>query len=274
LAHIKLGEYYYKKGDIPSAIKNYIRTRDYCTQSEHIIEMCFDNIKVYLDEGNHSPVIQTYIARAETTANMPDKVNTTSKLKCCRALAFLGGSDANRYRNVANTLTEVVFDSNPFFNDIMSSNDVAIYGGLCGLVSYDRRQLQSNILNNANFKNFLSLEPGLYELVEAFYHSKYATCLELLEKYKNSMSLDVHLQPHILTLVQLVREKAIVQYCIPYSTIDMKKMAVSFNMTVDHLEEDLVVLIGKKEKISARIDSHEKVKWNWNTHHVVMFNLI
>jgi hypothetical protein len=38
-------------------------------------------------------------------------------------------------------------------------------------------------------------------------------------------------------------------------------------MTVDHLEEDLVVLIGKKEKISARIDSHEKVKWNWNTHY-------
>jgi COP9 signalosome complex subunit 1 len=192
---------------------------------------------------------------------MPDKNNTMSKLKCCQALSLLGGSDyPNRYKAVANALTtEVSFESASQFNDIMSANDVAIYGGLCALVSYDRRQLQQEVLNNTNFKSFLVLEPSLYELIESFYKSKYAVCFDLLEKYKRILKLDMYLQPHLEALVQLVREKAMVQYCIPYSIVDMRKMALAFNINVDELEEYLVTLIGKKEKISARIDSHKKV---------------
>lgn len=141
----------------------------------------------------------------------------------------------------------------------MSANDVAIYGGLCALVSLDRRQLQTQILNNTNFKSFLALEPGLNELIEAFYKSKYSLCFQLLDKYKQLLKLDMYLASHLDNLVQLVREKAMVQYCIPYSVVDMRKMAASFNIPIDDLENDLIVLISKKEKIAARIDSHKKV---------------
>jgi COP9 signalosome complex subunit 1 len=214
-----------------------------------------------LDDHYNSHVALSYISRAETTPNMPDKTNTMSKLKCCQALSSLSRADyPSCYRIVANALTaEVSFESASQFTDIMSANDVAIYGGLCALVSYDRRQLHQQVLNNTNFKSFLVLEPSLHELIESFYRSKYATCFELLEKYKRTLKLDMHLQPHLETLAQLVREKAMVQYCIPYSIVDMRKMALAFNLHVDELEEYLVTLIGKKEKISARIDSHKKV---------------
>ncbi|KAI7889904.1 26S proteasome subunit RPN7-domain-containing protein [Mucor mucedo] len=260
VAHTKLGDYYYKKGDLPAAMKNYIRTRDYCATSQNIIDMCFNTIKVYLDDSNFSHVVQTYISRAESTPNITDKIDILSKLKCCHALSLLGGSDyPNRYALVANDLTEVSFESAPHFNDIMSANDVAIYGGLCALVSMDRRQLQAQILNNTNFKSFLALEPALHELIEAFYKSKYSLCFQLLENYKHSLKLDMYLASHLDILIQLVREKAMVQYCIPYSVVDMRKMAASFNIPIDELEDDLIILISRKEKIAARINSHEKI---------------
>jgi COP9 signalosome complex subunit 1 len=218
-----------------------------------------------LDDCNFSHVVQTYISRAEATPNIADKVNVTSKLKCCQALSLLGGSDyPNRYRSVANALTEVSFDSASYFNDVMSANDVAIYGGLCALISLDRRQLLTQVLNNTNFKNFLALEPSLNEMIDAFYRSKYALCFQLLEKYKQTLKLDMYLDCHLESLFQLVREKAMVQYCMPYSIVDMRKMASSFSIPIDDLESDLVVLISKKEKIHARIDSHKKVILNKN----------
>ena len=154
---------------------------------------------------------------------------------------------------------EVSFESANSIHTIMSPNDVAIYGGLCALVSYDRRQL-SQVLNNSNFKNFLVLEPSLHELLEAFYQSKYAVCFELLSKYQQSLRLDVYLASHLAKLTQLVREKAMIQYCLPYSMIDMRKMAKAFDVSLEELENELMHLIGKKDKIHARIDSHQKVK--------------
>lgn len=50
-----------------------------------------------------------------------------------------------------------------------------------------------------------------------------------------------------------------IQYCIPYSIVDMRRMALVFNITVEDLERDLVQLIGQRDRISARIDSYEKV---------------
>lgn len=48
------------------------------------------------------------------------------------------------------------------------------------------------------------------------------------------------------------------KYFSPYLSADMSKMATAFNTTVSHLEEELMQLI-LDSKISARIDSHNKV---------------
>ncbi|KAI7898274.1 26S proteasome subunit RPN7-domain-containing protein, partial [Cokeromyces recurvatus] len=260
--YMKLGDFYYKKGDLQNAMKHYVRTREYCSTNEDILEMCFNTIKVYLDDCNFSNVIQTYISRIEAIPHILEKVNIISKLKCCQALALLGSVTADeisRYKSIAAALLDVSFEAVPQLSEIMSANDITIYAGLCALVSYDRRQFQTKVLNNASFKNFLDVEPALYDLIEAFYKSKYTTCFYLLDKYAQTLELDIHLQPHLNQLIQLVREKAMVQYCIPYNVIDMRKMAVAFNLELNELEDYLVILISKKEKISARIDSHRKV---------------
>lgn len=49
------------------------------------------------------------------------------------------------------------------------------------------------------------------------------------------------------------------QYFGPYRSADLSKMALAFNTTVVQLEDELMQLI-LDNKISARIDSHNKVR--------------
>lgn len=49
------------------------------------------------------------------------------------------------------------------------------------------------------------------------------------------------------------------QYFSPYSSVDLHKMATAFNTDVASLENELIALI-LDGQISARIDSHDKVR--------------
>ncbi|CAO3631023.1 unnamed protein product [Cunninghamella echinulata] len=261
VAQTKLGDYYYDIGELTQATRHYSQTRSYCVTSKNMIDMCFSMIKTQL-EARHYPNVYTYIVRAESTPQIPDKINTISRLKCYNAISslFVTDSNSNRYTTISNALTQgVALESSHLLNDIMAPNDVAIFGGLCALASLNRRQLQDLLSNNVSFKGYLELEPQIREIMDLFQSSKYSSCFALLDKYRNDWKLDLYLNSHVDNIIQCIREKAIVQYCIPYSSIDMNRMAFAFNTTVDNLELDLIRLIGQNGKISARIDSHEKI---------------
>jgi len=105
---------------------------------------------------------------------------------------------------------------------------------------------------------FLELFPQVREAVHDFFHSKYASCLALLEKLKPDLLMDIHLHDHVAQLYTDVRSKALVQYFSPFVTVDMKLMANAFNVDVDALEKELAKLIMAGD-IAARIDSQNKV---------------
>merc|ERR1719312_829991 len=54
------------------------------------------------------------------------------------------------------------------------------------------------------------------------------------------------------------RRKEVIKYVIPYSLVDLKKMAVFFNVEVAEIESEVASLI-LDEKIKGVIDSHNKV---------------
>ncbi|KAI9022764.1 26S proteasome subunit RPN7-domain-containing protein [Phycomyces nitens] len=253
----RMGDFYYACGDIPNALKSYHRVREHCASNKHVIEMCFNVIKANITANNFASV-RTYIARAETTPDLPNKTITLARLKCCNALFLLSAEEDAKYGTIAKALTEIPVEANGSFSDIISPNDVAIYGGLCALASFDRSQLRS-LMVNQGFRNYLELEPQICEIIESFQDSKYSTCFELLDSYKNDLLLDMYLNPHVDILFGHIKEKAMVQYCAPFSVVDMRRMAVTFKVDVDQLEDDLVSLIGDSDRISARIDSYEKI---------------
>jgi COP9 signalosome complex subunit 1 len=45
------------------------------------------------------------------------------------------------------------------FNDVIAPQDIAVYGGLCALATFDRSELASKVIDDVAFKQFLELAP-------------------------------------------------------------------------------------------------------------------
>ncbi|GAM24105.1 hypothetical protein SAMD00019534_072800, partial [Acytostelium subglobosum LB1] len=231
VAHNELGDFYHNIGDFTNALKCYVRTRDYCATPKHILAMCFNIIRTGIDMNNYIHVVN-YVTKAEQT---PDLDQTSiAKLRSAIGLSNLENS---KY--------------------MISPQDIAVYGGLCALATFDRSELKRKVIDNTVFRNYLELVPEIRELINDFYNSKYSSCLNYLEKLKPTLQLDLHLHDHIDKLYQRIRSKALIQYFSPFSSVDLNVMATAFNTNVASLEKELSKLI-MDDSISARIDSHNK----------------
>lgn len=257
--HDDLGDHYLDCGDLSNALKCYSRARDYCTSGKHVVNMCLNVIKVSVYLQNWSHVV-SYVSKAESTSDCAEAQAKdfnqviTTKLKCAVGLAELA---AKIYKSAAKHLLQANLDHCDF-PELLSPNNVAMYGGLCALATFDRHELQKNVIFSSSFKLFLELEPQLRDIIFKFYESKYASCLKLLDEIKDNLLLDMYIAPHINTLYTLIRNRALIQYFSPYLSADMHKMAAAFNRTVPALEDELMQLI-LDGQIQARIDSHNKI---------------
>ena len=81
------------------------------------------------------------------------------------------------------------------------------------------------------------------ELVGDFHASRYASCLAHLGKLLPDLLIDLHLRPHVAQLYADIRSKALVQYFSPFVSVDMRRMALAFNVEVVELEKELAALI-------------------------------
>lgn len=241
--HDDLGDHYLDMGDLTNALKCYSRSRDYCTSGKHVLNMCLNVIRVSIQLQNWSHVF-TYVAKAEGTPEYVSKSPVGTKLVCAAGLAELA---AKRYKKAAKLFLEANFDhfnqDNCAASDLLSINNVAVYGGLTALATFDREELYKSVISSSSFKLFLELEPQLRDAISKFYNSAYAKCLSILRDIKDNLMLDIYLQPHVNQLYIQIRQKALVQYFSPYSSADMNRMADSFNTTVSLLEDEVMHLI-------------------------------
>ncbi|EAA10359.4 COP9 signalosome complex subunit 1b [Anopheles arabiensis] len=265
--HDDLGDHYLNCGDLSNALKCYSRARDYCTSGKHVVNMCLNVIKVSIYLQNWSHVL-SYVSKAEGTAEIaetskdkdPNQVVIT-RLKCAAGLAELA---TRKYKSAAKHFLQANFDHCEF-PEMISTNNVAMYGGLCALATFDRQELKQ-VIASSSFKLFLELEPQLRDIIFKFYESKYDSCLKLLDEIKDNLLLDMYIAPHVNALYTQIRNRALVQYFSPYMSADMRKMATAFNRSVAALENELMQLI-LEGQIQARIDSHNKILYAKDADH-------
>jgi len=248
--HNDLGEVYYKRGDLNNALKCYVRARDYCSNTKHILQMCFNVIRVSVEMNNFAHV-SNYVGKAEQTTSEGDQI-IVSRLKICSGLSNL---ENKKYKAAALKFLEATNLAD--FNYVIAPQDVAIYGALTALATFDRSELKKKVIDNLVFRNFSELVPDVREMINDFYSSKYASCIAHLDKLKGDLMLDIHLNDHVETLYQKIRSKALTQYFSPYVSVDLNTMAAAFNTTVIGIEKEFAKLI-MDGSISARIDSHNK----------------
>ncbi|BFF97056.1 COP9 signalosome complex subunit 1b [Drosophila madeirensis] len=256
--HDDLADHYLSCGDLTNALKCYSRARDYCTSGKHVVNMCLNVIKVsiYLQNWVH---VMSYISKAESTPDFAEgskeaNAQVHTRLECAAGLAEL---QQKKYKVAAKHFLNANFDHCEF-PEMISTNNVAVYGGLCALATFDRPELKRLVIASTSFKLFLELEPQLRDIIFKFYESKYASCLTLLDEIRDNLLVDMYIAPHVSTLYTKIRNRALIQYFSPYMSAEMHKMAMAFNSSVGDLENEVMQLI-LDGQIQARIDSHNKI---------------
>lgn len=79
--------------------------------------------------------------------------------------------DNRRYKLAAKAFVEVSPELGTSYSDVISSADVALYGGLTALASFDRSELRTNVINNIAFREFMELYPEV-----GVTHNGFAVC--------------------------------------------------------------------------------------------------
>ncbi len=257
-----LGAHYHQTGDLAAATKAYGRMRDYCTTPAHIASMSFKLIHVAIEQGNWMAV-QSNVLKIRNLAQRDDDARRAQpRLAAAMGLAQLAAGD---YHDAARSFLTVdprlVADSDDY-TEVLTPNDVAVYAALAALASMDRHQLQERVLDSADFRPFLELEPHLRRALALFVASKYGPCLAVLNAYAPDYALDLHLHRHWALLAQAVRAKSFVQYCLPFSCVALDAMAAAFGAAngddVTALAAELVQMI-ERGTLDARIDTQRGV---------------
>ncbi|KAL1958047.1 hypothetical protein VTO42DRAFT_5259 [Malbranchea cinnamomea] len=220
-----LGQHYHKIGDLNAASKAFSRMRDYCTTTSQIASMHFKNIVVAVDSKNWLAV-QSNIQRLSTLQfRKEEEAKSKAKMWACMGLSQLA---MGSYHAAAKSFIGTDPSLGDNYKEVISPNDVAVYGGLCALATMDRNDLINNVLENKSFRNFLELEPHIRRAITFFCSSKFRPLFDILDAYQPDFLLDIHLQRHTQTLLTRIRVKVMQQYLIPYSRVTLANMTKVF----------------------------------------------
>jgi COP9 signalosome complex subunit 1 len=269
-----LGAHYHKIGDLQSALKAFARMRDYCTTPAHIASTAFNIILVGIEQRNWLAVQSQVHKIRNLQMKSEDAAKSQPKSTTAQGLHHMCMGE---YKEGARSFLETDPALTDTFVEVITANDVAIYGGLCALASMTRAELQEEVLENSSFRNFLELEPQIRRAINLFCASKYGQCLEILEGYRADYLLDIYLQDHVASIFKQVRTKSIIQYFEPFSRVTLDALSQTFgptpitsttsrggkngkatSTTTVPIENELIELI-ESGQLSARIDLEERV---------------
>ncbi|KAJ7291302.1 26S proteasome subunit RPN7-domain-containing protein [Mycena rebaudengoi] len=277
MGHRDLGDFYRSVGEHSTALKHYTKSREFCTTSQHVLEMCLSVLELLIEQRNYSH-LPTYVfkadaaldaasaAAANTTkegdapvstaapllnkkkAVSEDRERVQSKLDFATALSSLASGS---YQKAAYSFLRLgpAKDFGDWMGKLVAPGDIAIYGTLCALSSLPRSALKSQILENSTFGVYVEQEPYVRELVEAYMSSNFKTSRHYL---------DIYLAQHVHELTTMIRNWAVVLYFQPFASIKLDRMSAAFGWTVEEVEGHVVQLIQAGE-IHGRVDSQNKI---------------
>ncbi|EKM56660.1 uncharacterized protein PHACADRAFT_253909 [Phanerochaete carnosa HHB-10118-sp] len=291
MAHRDLAEFHRSVGDYQTALKHYAKLREFCTTSQHVLDMCIAVLELLIEQRNYTH-IPTYVFKAEPALDastnalrssthisassaatphaaataaqasrdrlMSERQKTQTKLEVATGISHLGLAS---YEKAASAFVRVgsAASLGAWATKVIHPSDIAIYTTLCALATLQRSQIKSQIMENDTFvSSYLESEPYIRELVVNWLGGKFKAVLESLEKYSTRHALLPHLAPHLSSLMQLIRSRAVALYFRPFATVKLEKMAAAFGWTISQAECEVVRLIGEGD-IKGRVDRLGKI---------------
>ncbi|EAU83783.2 G protein pathway suppressor 1 [Coprinopsis cinerea okayama7 len=279
MAQRDLGDFYRETGDYAASLRHYTKSREFCTTSQHVLDMCLSILELLIEQRNYSH-LTTYVFKADaaldaakaaanannTSATAPvqsrkktssDREDVQSKLDFATALSHLGQGN---YEKAAHHLLKVGSHKNlgDWVGKLVAPGDITIYTTLCALATFPRGSIKTKLLENSDFSLYIEQEPYIRDLIQAYLNSNFRTVLELLSRYSTRHYVDIHLAPHVHDLTNLIRNWAVVLYFQPFATIRLDRMSAAFGWSVEEVEQQVVQLI-QSGHIQGRVDSQNKI---------------
>ncbi|KAF4927603.1 COP9 signalosome complex subunit 1 [Colletotrichum viniferum] len=249
-----LGRHFEATGDLNSAGEAYSRMRPDVSTSKHIIDVGKHLVHVSL-QRREWPMVIANLSKITGVQNGDDEKGLQPYVKIVQGIALMG---LDKFEEAAKSFLQTDAGKEGVdYSNIASPNDVAVYGGLLALATMDRKDLQTRVLDNQNFRTFLELEPHIRKAISLFVNGRYSACLAILEAYRADYLLDIYLQKHVNALYSQIRSKCIVQYFIPFSCVTLSSLEESFAVEGQSLVDELVTMI-KNGSLQARINTIDK----------------
>eukprot|EP00437_Effrenium_voratum_P036640 CAMPEP_0181462370 /NCGR_PEP_ID=MMETSP1110-20121109/34361_1 /TAXON_ID=174948 /ORGANISM="Symbiodinium sp., Strain CCMP421" /LENGTH=392 /DNA_ID=CAMNT_0023587029 /DNA_START=27 /DNA_END=1201 /DNA_ORIENTATION=+ len=241
-----------EQGDYAGAEKYLAKSREFCTEPQSVFATCMSIIRLRALQRQYGD-IQSFASKAHHTPCKDD--SSQSKIFASYGLCNMA---SGKYKDAAISFSQVKpQDLGTAFADMLSPQDVALYGVLCALGSLDRAEVLK-LLESQTFRESLDMAPQIRELALDFCSCRYAACLASLERLQEALCLDVHLHGQVSNLCEQIRSKGIVQYFAPFLSVSLHRMADAFNTDVESMQRELAKLIGQRQ-LDAKIDSERKI---------------
>ncbi|KIK22558.1 hypothetical protein PISMIDRAFT_102310 [Pisolithus microcarpus 441] len=280
MAHRDLGDFFRSTGEFGLALKHYTKSREFCSTSQHVLDMCMSVLELAVEQRNYAH-IPSYVYKAEgalesltiggavASAAAPssasasqgrkptDRDQIQTKLEFVLALSHLG---TGAYDKAATAFLKLgpPEQLGDWIGKLVAPSDIAIYGTLCALSSLSRSLVKSQLVDNPTFATYIEQEPYVRELVQAYMTSDFKTVLDILSRYSIRHNTDIHLSAHIPELTKLIRHVALILYFQPFETVRLERMAEALGWSVEEVEREVVGLI-QNRKIIGRVDSRGKI---------------
>ncbi|KAK3295913.1 26S proteasome subunit RPN7-domain-containing protein [Chaetomium fimeti] len=242
-------------GDLNAASETYSKMRPDVSTAKQLLDVGKHLVRVSIQRREWD-MVSAHLSKMGGAQSAEDEKAVQPYLKIAHGIAFLG---REKFKDAA--LSFLSADSNipsSTYGELASQSDVAIYGGLLALASMDRNELQTNVLDNAQFRTFLEQAPHIRRAVAQFVSGRYSACIAILESYRPDYLLDIYLQKHIAAIYSQIRSKCIIQYLTPFSCVSLDTMNKAFGGPDQVIEDELANMI-QSGALQARINTIDKL---------------
>lgn len=202
-----------------------------------------DNYKAYTRYCTHSYDLTTPAG------------NKKALLQCLYAVGLFADS---QFADAGRVLAMVPYNKyEEELRQILTPSDYAYYLIMSALATFSRTSLK-RIDESQGVRAILERIPELSGIIGDFLASNYKQVFARLSKVRAANLLDVVFLSKLDSLIRRIMEKSIMQYCLPYKSVDLTVMANTLGKDIVELERNLVSM-SSSGLIRAKIDSQNKV---------------
>jgi len=261
-----LAECHLRYGDYNNALLRWLECREWATSARDVVDTCMRvvNCSVMLGSLSHiknqvqrvrAILQQEAAAAAERAAGGGNPVAVTkedeqlsAQLEACLGLFAL---KTGAYQSAAMSFLSVT--SALSFPYVISLRDCTILASLCALASFSRSELRSRVLSNGEWRKNVDSCGEWRTILSAYIDSDYNTTFQSLTAQHGRLALLPPLASHLPRLLRDIRGRAVCQYFIPYTALQLSVMASGLSMDVAEVEAMVGELIGDG-RLQGRID--------------------